>query len=211
MPAFHDVRFPLELGFGATGGPGFSTQVVVTGSGAEQRNADWADARLEFDAGVGIRSEADLERLVSFFRARRGQAHGFRFLDPLDNSSAADGGAPAATDQFLGQGSGSTTRFALVKTYADAGVEDAQLRRITRPWPDSVRVAVAGVEQVAGWSLAPGGHIDFAEPPPAGAAVTAGYRFDVPVRFAADRIEVSIAGWRAGELPSVPLIEIRED
>jgi uncharacterized protein (TIGR02217 family) len=211
MPAFHDVRFPLELGFGATGGPGFSTQVVVTGSGAEQRNADWADARLEFDAGLGIRSEADLERLVRFFRARRGQAHGFRFLDPLDNSSAADGGVPAPGDQWLGQGSGSTTRFALIKTYADAGVDDAQVRRITRPWPDSVRVAVAGVEQLAGWTLAEGGHIDFAVPPAAGAAVTAGYRFDVPVRFAADRIEVSIAGWRAGELPSVPLIEIRED
>ncbi|MBU6167360.1 MAG: TIGR02217 family protein [Alphaproteobacteria bacterium] len=211
MPAFHDVRFPLELGFGATGGPGFSTQVVVTGSGAEQRNADWSDARLEYDAGVGIRSEADLAQLVSFFRARRGQAHGFRFLDPLDNSSAAAGAAPAATDQPLGHGTGSTTRFALVKHYADAGADDPQVRRITRPWPDSVRVAVAGVELASGWTLAPGGWIDLAVPPAAGAAVTAGYRFDVPVRFASDRIEVSIAGWRAGELPSVPLIEIRED
>jgi uncharacterized protein (TIGR02217 family) len=211
MPAFHDVRFPLELGFGATGGPGFSTQVVVTGSGAEQRNADWADARLEYDAGVGIRSEADLERLVTFFRARRGQAHGFRFLDPLDNSSAGEGMAPAAGDQYLGAGTGSTTRFALVKIYADPGVGDPQVRRITRPWPETVRVAVTGVEQAGGWTLAPGGFIDFADAPPAGAAVTAGYRFDVPVRFASDRIEVSIAGWRAGELPSVPLIEIRED
>ncbi len=211
MPAFHDVRFPLELGFGATGGPGFSTQVVVTGSGAEQRNADWADARLEYDAGLGIRSEADLEQLVAFFRARRGQAHGFRFLDPLDNSSAAAGLAPAPTDQPLGVGNGLATRFALVKHYADPGVDDPQVRRITRPWPDSVRVAVAGVEQLSGWVLAPGGHVDFAEPPPAGAAITAGYRFDVPVRFASDRIAVSIAGWRAGELPSVPLIEIRED
>ncbi len=211
MPAFHDVRFPLELGFGATGGPGFSTQVVVTGSGAEQRNADWADARLEYDAGVGIRSEADLSQLIAFFRARRGQAHGFRFLDPLDNSSAAAGAEPAAADQRIGTGDGSTTRFALIKSYGDDGVADAQVRRITRPWPESLVVAIDGVAQPAGWSLAPGGHIDFAAPPPAGAVVSAGYRFDVPVRFATDRIEVSIAGWRAGELPSVPLIEIRED
>ena len=213
MAGFHDVRFPLELGFGAAGGPAFSTQVVVTGSGAEQRNAEWADARLEYDAGLGIRSEDDLKRLITFFRARRGQAHGFRFLDPLDNSSAADGGEPAAFDQRVGLGDGGATRFALVKNYGDAALPDEapQTRRITRPWPDSVAVAVDGVVQSSGWLLAPGGHVDFEVAPPAGAAVTVGFRFDVPVRFATDRIEVSIAGWRAGELPSVPLIEIRED
>ncbi|WP_353200768.1 DUF2460 domain-containing protein [Sandarakinorhabdus sp.] len=212
MPAFHDVRFPLQLGFGAAGGPAFSTQVVVTGSGAEQRNAEWADARLEYDAGLGIRSEADLAQLLAFFRARRGQAHGFRFLDPLDNSSAANGSDPAATDQSLGSSNGSNTRFALVKHYGDAGLADdpPQRRRITRPWPESVVVAVNGEAQT-GWTLQAGGHIDFAVPPPAGAVVSAGYRFDVPVRFASDRLAVSIAGWRAGELPGVPLIEIRED
>ena len=213
MASFHDVRFPLELGFGAAGGPAFSTLVVVTASGAEQRNAEWSDARLEYDAGLGIRSEADLKRLVGFFRARRGQAHGFRFLDPLDNGSAADGGEPAALDQPLGIGDGGTTRFALVKTYGDAALPDElpQTRRISRPWPESVAVAVAGVAQASGWTLAPGGYVDFEAAPAAGAVVTAGFRFDVPVRFATDRIEVSIAGWRAGELPSVPLIEIRED
>lgn len=210
MPAFHDVRFPLHLGYGAAGGPAFSTQVVVTGSGAEQRNAEWADARLAYDAGLGVRSEADLVQLLAFFRARRGQAHGFRFLDPLDNSSAL-AGAPTATDQPLGVGDGSTTRFALVKLYGDDGLADdpPQCRRITRPWPESVVVAVAGAD-VSAWTLGDGGHIDFAAPPPVGAQVSAGYRFDVPVRFASDRIAVSIAGWQAGELPGVPLIELRE-
>ena len=213
MAAFHDVRFPLELGYGAAGGPAFSTQVVVTGSGAEQRNAEWSDARQEYDAGLGIRSEADLQELLAFFRARRGQAHGFRFQDPLDNSSATAGAAPSATDQFLGEGDGLATRFALVKAYGDAGLGDdpPQTRRITRPWPDSVVVALDGAPLASGWQLADRGLIHFDAPPPPGAAVTAGFRFDVPVRFATDRIEVSIAGWRAGELPSVPLIEIRED
>lgn len=213
MPAFHDVRFPLSLGFGAAGGPAFSTQVVVTGSGAEQRNAEWADARLEYDAGLGVRSEADLAQLLAFFRARRGQAHGFRFLDPLDSSSSVDGHEPAATDQTLGIGDGTTTRFALVKHYGDDGLggDPPQRRRITRAWPETVVVAVAGAAQPAGWTLSPGGLIDLAVPPPAGVSVTAGYRFDVPVRFASDRLSVSIAGWRAGELPGVPLIELRED
>jgi hypothetical protein len=118
MAAFHDVRFPLELGFGASGGPEFSTQIVVTGSGHEQRNSQWSDALVHYDAGVGIRSEADLMALLAFFRARRGQAHGFRFRDPIDHSSAP-GAAISATDQHLGIGDGHTTRFALVKHYGD--------------------------------------------------------------------------------------------
>lgn len=209
MPAFHDVLFPLELGYGATGGPEFSTQVVVTGSGREQRNSQWGDARLYFDAGVGVRSEADLAALIGFFRARRGQAHGFRFRDPLDHGSGAPGSPPAPTDQRLGTGDGRITRFALVKSYGPA--DDPQQRRITRPVAGSVTVAIDGVQRLAGWSLGEAGWIDFAVPPPVGALVTAGFAFDVPVRFAVDRIDVSLAGWRAGDLPSVPLVEIRED
>ena len=38
----------------------------------------------------------------------------------------------------------------------------------------------------------------------------AGFRFDVPVRFAEDRLDVSGTNFAAGEAPSVPLIEIRE-
>jgi uncharacterized protein (TIGR02217 family) len=209
VDAFHDVLFPLDLGYGASGGPEFSTQVVISGSGREQRNASWADARLRFDAGVGVRSEADLKRLIGFFRARRGQAHGFRFNDPLDNSSAPPGQPRDANDQPLGLGDGLTTRFALVKLYGEG--PDPQRRRITRPQVGSVLVALDGLEQPSGWVLAPGGFVDFAVAPAADALVSAGYLFDVPVRFAADRIEVSMAGWQAGELPSVPLFELRED
>jgi uncharacterized protein (TIGR02217 family) len=208
MTAFHDVRFPLELGFGASGGPEFSTQIVVTGSGHEQRNSQWSDALVHYDAGVGIRSEADLLALLAFFRARRGQAHGFRFRDPIDHSSAP-GSVISATDQRLGTGDGGSTRFALVKHYGDG--DDTQTRRITRPIEASVKVAIDGVPQTMGWALAALGQVDFETPPPPGAMVTAGYDFDVPVRFAADRVDVSIAGWRAGDLPSVPLVELRED
>lgn len=198
MPAFHDVLFPLDLGYGATGGPQFSTQVVTTGSGYEQRNSGWADARLHYDAGVGVRSEADLTALIAFFRARRGQAHGFRFNDPLDHD---------AVTEPLGRGDGVRTRFALVKTYGEG--EDAQVRRITRPVADSVAVTVDGVA-ASGWTLGDLGNVDFAVAPPPGAQIAASFAFDVPVRFADDRIDVGLAGWRAGELPSVPLIEVRE-
>jgi len=114
-----------------------------------------------------------------------------------------------AADQILGFGDGGITRFSLIKHYGDG--DDPQRRRITRPVADSVRVAVDGIERSSGWSLVDGGNVDFDVAPTTGVVVSAGFAFDVPVRFATDRIDVSIAGWRAGELPTVPLVEVRED
>ncbi len=207
MQAVHDVRFPLELGFDAVGGPEFSTQVAQLASGHEQRNVQWAQARLTYDAGLGIRSEADLMSLLAFFRARRGRGFGFRLRDPLDHSSSPTGEAPVPTDQLIGIGDGTSLTFQLVKRYGFAGAEE--VRRITRPDAQSVEIAVDG-QVVAGWSLGPFGTILFEDPPSEGSEVRAGYLFDVPVRFAVDRLEVSLSGVRSGEAPSVPLIEVRE-
>lgn len=203
--AFDDVSFPIEIGAEASVSPGFSTNVVTSASGNEYRNVNWQQARLRFDAGPGVRSEAEVEALLSFFRARRGAAIGFRFRDPYDFSSNGMSGEPTAIDQTIGTGDGSAVRFRLRKTYA--GGEE---RLITRPVPGSVRIAVGGVEQASGWTLEQYGEIVFIDPPPAGAIVSAGFQFDVPVRFAEDRIEVNRATFLAGEAPSVPLIEIRE-
>ncbi|MFS0737171.1 DUF2460 domain-containing protein [Sphingomonas sp. 1P06PA] len=207
VQAFDDVSFPIAIGARATVEPGFSTAVVTSAGGHEQRNADWASARLRFDAGPGVRSEADIGTLIGFFRARMGAARGFRFRDPFDDSSSGMTGAPGPFDQHLGMGDGARTRFALAKRY---GAGDVPARAITRPVALSVRIAVGGIERLTGWTVEPGGAIEFESPPAAGAAVTAGYRFDVPVRFAEDRLEIARTSWAAGEAVSVPLIEIRE-
>ena len=199
---FHDVAFPLALAEGVSGGPLFSTQVVTSVSGYEQRNSDWAQARLRYDAGPGVRSEDDLATLIAFFRARRGRAFAFRFRDPFDFSSNGMTGVPSPLDQMLGAGDGVRTVFPLVKRYGEG-----EARRITRPDAASVRVAVAGTELMDGWSLE-GGAVTFDVAP--AATVTAGFLFDVPVRFAEDSIEASLQGWRAGEMPSAPIIEVRE-
>jgi uncharacterized protein (TIGR02217 family) len=201
---FDDVRFPIALGREASVEPAFSTAVVTTAGGAEQRNSEWADARLRFDAGPGVRGEAELHQLIAFFRARRGAAVAFRFEDPFDHSSNGMTGTPGPADQPLGAGDGVRTEFPLVKSYG------GQVRRITRPAAGTVRVAVDGVEQAGGWTLAPLGLVRFETAPAAGTEVSAGYRFDVPVRFETDRLGLSRATFEAGEIPSVPLIEIRE-
>jgi uncharacterized protein (TIGR02217 family) len=208
LDAFHDVRFPLELGFDAVGGPEFATQVSQLSSGFEQRNVQWTEARLSYDAGLGVRSEADLAVLLGFFRARRGRAFAFRFRDPMDWTSAEPGADPQATDQLLGVGDGARLRFRLVKRYGFAGAEE--VRWITRPDPDTIIVSIDGTELAGGWTLHDGGWLEFEEPPPAGSAVRAGFAFDVPVRFGSDRIDVSLSGIRSGEVPSVPLVEVRE-
>ncbi len=205
VQAFDDVPFPIALGREASVEPAFSTAIVTTASGQEQRNSDWADARLRFDAGPGVRSETDVQTLIAFFRARRGAARGFRFRDPFDHGSST--GEPGFVDQPIGTGDGTTTRFPLVKLYGD---DDPQRRRITRPLAGSVRVGVGGIERNAGWSLEEGGIVAFDTAPAVGVAVTAGYLFDVPVRFAEDRLEVSRATFGAGAAASVPLVELRE-
>lgn len=195
VEAFDDVRFPIALGREASVEPAFSTAVVTTANGHEQRNSDWADARLRFDAGPGGRSEDELKTLVEFFRARRGAAVGFRFEDPFDNE---------AEDQLLGSGDGMRTEFALVKRYG------SQARRITRPVASSVRLFVGGVERLSGWTLGEKGVASFEAAPADGAEVRASFGFDVPVRFAEDRLSLSRATFEAGEVASVPLVEIRE-
>jgi len=208
MQPFDDVNYPLALGRDAMVTPEFSTSVSVTASGFERRSSQWSNARLRFDVGPGIRSEAELGELIAFFRARRGAARGFRLRDPSDFSSHGMTGTPTASDELLGTGDGTRSSFALVKRYGDG--DAAQLRRITRPLAASVLVSVGGAA-ASGWSLEPGGVVAFATPPASGAEVRAGFLFDVPVRFAEDRLEVSGAAFAAGEAPSVPVIELRED
>ncbi|MEJ1158005.1 DUF2460 domain-containing protein [Prosthecomicrobium sp. N25] len=212
LAAFHEVLFPVEVAFGATGGPERRTEIVALGSGREVRNARWADSRRRFDAGTGLRTLDDLAAVVAFFEERRGRLHGFRYRDPADHRSCLPSGTPGPLDQPIGTGDGVTAAFQLVRRYG-AGTT-AWTRTIAKPVAGTVRVAVAGVEKVAGTDFTVDtttGLVTFlpGRIPPAGAEVTAGYRFDVPVRFDTDEIRVDLAAFRAGEIPAVPLVEIR--
>lgn len=206
MDPFDDVLYPFALGRSASVAPEFSTSIAVTASGHERRNSLWSDARLHFDVGPGIRSESELSDLIAFFRARRGPARGFRLSDPFDNSSKGMTGTPTMLDQLIGVGDGVRADFQLVKSYGDT---EPQVRPITRPRPGTILASVGGAATTA-WTLAEHGMLRFAAPPPAGAEVRAGFLFDVPVRFAEDRLDVSAVNFAAGEAPSVPLIEVRE-
>lgn len=206
MSAFHEESLPLHLALGASGGPMRRTDIVTLGSGREQRNTPWKHSRRRYDLASAVRSLDDLHALIAFFEARRGRLHGFRFRDPSDWRSGLPSRAPGPLDQVLGFGDGQTRVFALQKQYGNG--ETAYLRPIVKPVAGSLRLAVAGVEMSAFSLDASSGLVSLAEAPPAGAAITAGFAFDTPVRFDTDRLELSLDAFAAGRAASVPLMEI---
>lgn len=209
--AFHEIRFPVNLSFGSMGGPERRTEIVTLANGHEERNTPWAQSRRRYDAGLGLRSLDDVGALIAFFEARQGMLHGFRWKDWADHKSCPSSREISALDQSLGYGDGMVRDFALVKTYRSGGV--GMGRMIGKPVAGSVRVAVGGVEQPEGlaWKVdLTTGLITLSDAPAAAAEVTAGFEFDVPVRFDTDLIQVSVASFQAGDVPNVPVIEVRQ-
>jgi len=211
MPAlvpFHEVRFPTAIAFGATGGPERKTDIVSLASGYEERNSRWANSRRSYNAGYGVRSLDDIHAVIAFFEERRGRLYGFRWKDRADFQSCAPGASAAATDQAIGTGDGATLTFQLAKTYG--GSDAPWTRTIAKPVAGTVLVAVAGAPLASGWSVdTTTGQVTFTSAPANGATITAGFQFDVPVRFDTDKLEINLTNFAAGEVPAIPLVEIR--
>ncbi len=208
--AFHEIRFPANLSFGSTGGPERRTEIVTLANGFEERNSPWAHSRRHYDAGVGLRALDDVEKLIAFFEARQGQLYGFRWKDWADYKSCPASREPAYEDQVLGEGDGVTDTFQLRKVYVSGGV--SYYRPILKPVEGTVRVGLQGESQAEALAYSVDferGLVRFTEAPPEGSLITAGFEFDVPVRFDTDRISVSVASFQAGDLPQVPIVEVR--
>ena len=208
--AFHEIRFPANLSFGSVGGPERRTEIVTLANGFEERNTPWAHSRRRYDAGVGLRSLDDVETLIAFFEARTGQLHGFRWKDWSDFKSCAPSMTPSALDQPIGIGDGVTTVFRLQKTYV-SGLQ-SYVRPIRKPVSGSVSVAVAHDPKVEGFEYSlnvEAGVVSFVVAPDIGTRLTAGFEFDVPVRFDTDAIRTSVSSFQAGDVPTVPIVEIR--
>lgn len=211
MPDFHELRFPLDVARGARGGPERRTDIVTLASGREHRNARWSQSRRRYDAGYGIKTLDALALVIAFFEERRGRLYGFRWRDRADFKSCLPSALPAAGDQLIGTGNGSNRSFQLTKTYG--GAHAPYLRAIAKPVGGSVLLAVNGVakqETVHFTCDAATGAITFSsgQAPASGAPVTAGFLFDVPVRFDTDSLEIDLAAFEAGEIPKIPLVEI---
>lgn len=207
---FHEIRFPANLSFGSVGGPERRTDVVTLANGFEERNTPWAHSRRRYDAGVGMRSLDDIETLIAFFEARQGQLYGFRWKDWSDYKTCPASAEVDYRDQVIAVADGKADSFMLNKTYASGAFH--YVRPITKPVLGTVRMGIEGDEMYEGVHFevdTATGRVTFDRVPDAGREITAGFEFDVPVRFDTDRIQTSMASFQAGDVPNVPVVEVR--
>jgi uncharacterized protein (TIGR02217 family) len=197
--AFIETRFPTDIAYGSTGGPEYSTDIVITQSGHEQRNSNWSQARARYNVAHGVKTQAQLDALIAFFRARKGRADGFRFKDWTDYQ---------AVGQSIGTGNGTATIFQLKKNYTSGGI--TQSRTITKPVTGTVAIYLNGVLQVSGYTVnTTNGQVTFSSPPANTVAVTADFEFDVPVRFDTDRLSSTLDTYGSHSWHDIPLVEVR--
>jgi uncharacterized protein (TIGR02217 family) len=196
--SFIEVQFPSDISYGSSGGPQYATDVVASVSGHEQRNSSWSQARARYNIAHGVKTKAQLDALIAFFRARKGRAIGFRFKDWTDYQAT----------ETIGTGDGVRTVFQLIKTYTSGAVTES--RTIRKPVTGTVQVYVNAVLQASGVSIAYStGEIIFAAPPAPGQLVSASFEFDVPVRFDTDTLSASLDAYGVHSWLDIPLMEVR--
>jgi uncharacterized protein (TIGR02217 family) len=203
MSFYESPRFPEKISLGATGGAGFSTEVVVVDSGREKRNARRSTMLHEWNVSHAVRRQQELDLLRAHFLAMNGQQHGFRFKDWSDYSCAITDGVVSGI---------TSTTFQLVKRYSIGAV--SKDRTIKKPIAAGFVLKNSGVDLVltTDYTLNTVTGIVTTVTPKTAANLTWSGEFDVPMRYATDRFDAQIVERKGNgallySLDSVPLIE----
>jgi len=205
---FNDTtRFPDNVSYGSSGGPGFKTEIFEGHTGVEARDIQWSIAKARYDVSYGIRDKADMDTVRAFFYAHRGRAVGFRFKDWGDFE---------LVNEEIGTGDAATTVFQVTKRYSAGPSANDYVRTIKKLVTGTVSIEVdgnpitigGGATQVAvnyntgvltfGASAVPG----------SGLAITVTGEFDVPVRFDTDNMQARHTGFQIEDWGSIPLVEL---
>lgn len=195
---FVETQFPTDISYGSSGGPEYATDVVVSSNGYERRNVNWEQARARYNVAHGVKTKAQLDTLIAFFRARKGRAFGFRFKDWTDFQAT----------ETLGIADGVQTQFQLIKSYVNGAVTETRI--IKKPVTGSIQVYRNASLQSAGVSVdSTTGIVTFATAPAAGQIISASFEFDVPVRFDTDRLSASLDAYGTHSWLDIPLVEVR--
>lgn len=196
---FVETQFPADISYGSSGGPEYTTDIVTSQNGYEQRNIGWAQARARFNVAHGVKTKGQLDALIAFFRARKGRAYGFRFKDWTDYQ---------ASNQAIGIGNGVVTQFQLIKNYTSGGITEARI--ITKPVAGTIQIYKNAVLQNTGVSIDTAtGMVTFVTPPASGVVITASFEFDVPVRFDTDRLSARLEAYGIHSWQDIALVEVR--
>ena len=220
--SFVDEYMPDHVpGYPCISSPRTRTTIKVTAGGRENRNREWEHPLMRFSLPEAPgRDFTVINALQHHWRVMAGPLHSFPFRDPLDKASVdltvanePDEDVLARishTDQVIGTGDGLTRAFQLVKTYA-VGAQ-SYVRAITLPVLDTVQIGVDGA-LVADTDYSVdrhGGTVTFDTPPANGDPITAGFLFDVEVRFEDDDVlEAIVRTYQVGGFAALDLVEVR--
>ena len=180
---------------------------VTALSGDIYPNPKWAYSRRAFRVSWGPKKLADVETFLSFWEVVKTE-HTFRLRDEQDYRSAAHGSPISELDQIIGIGDGTTTQFQLVKRYSYGG--EVYAHPIQAPISGSVVIAVDGVSQSipADFSVdASSGLVTFATAPANTLVITAGYEYDIKVRFEDANVVQRFRARHLGEIDTFTLVE----
>lgn len=193
MAFIETPRFPDDISYGAAGGPGYKTDIVSVNSGYESRNQVWSLPLASYDAAHGVKTQAQLDVLIAFFRNAKGKANGFRYKDWLDYSVDATTGKLVAT--------GVTDEWQMVKRYTTGALTED--RTIQKPVSGTVTISGGGTYSV--------NYTTGKVTRTAGASPTGWIgEFDVPCRFDIDQMKASIENVSAYAWAQIPVVEVRE-
>ena len=217
--SFIDEYMPEEVpGYGAISAPRFKTSIQVSAGGNERRNQEWEHPLHQFILPEAVaRDTTVINGLKKHWLITKGPLHSFPWADPMDKASidhapnAIDADiAISRTDQALGTGDGFTDSFQLVKKYVVGS--ETYTRKIYHPVLSSVLIADNGVlVSASDYTVSrTTGIVLFDTPPLNTHVLTAGFLFDVEVRFESDDVfEGIVRTWQAGGFSDLTLIEVR--
>jgi uncharacterized protein (TIGR02217 family) len=211
--AFLDIEFPRNISYGSEGGPEYSTSVITTQGGAEQRNINWTYPRMKYNVAYGVRHERDLEEVLYFFHLANGRANTFRYYDWSDHKTSAYDDEPTSQDCFIGTNAGTTTTLQLYKTYTISNITYS--RKIVLPIQGTLLVArynggiwysmAEGVNYSVNYTT---GVITLLQPAVDTGSIYAGFQFNVKVRFDSDVMSVRFDAYTAAST-EINLVEIK--
>lgn len=220
MTRFRDVYLDDQVpGYPCISSPRWSTLITQVDSGAERANQRWEHPLHTYVLPEAIREHATFEALHDQWLIMRGPAYSFPFRDPLDFASVPldfPNTEPVIDmmDSVIGTGDGATMVFQLYKNYTRGGF--TYTRPIYHPIVDTVVVAINGV---APENVSPTmsytvsretGEVTFSYPPNPGVTITAGFYFDVEVRFESDEsFEGVVRTYSVSGFADLTLYEIR--
>lgn len=217
--AFYEHRLPLDLSRGVSGGLGLRTLVNEADSGEESRIIKFSRLRGRWDLASRLMRDfesnptlrVDCDTIQQLHVVQEGRAHGFRFRHDGDHK-IGDPDDPTTTNQSIGTGDGAETQFQAIRQYAFGAVTFN--RPIVKLEASSYTVLIDDVAQTEGGGNdytidVDTGVVTFNAAPLGGEDVGLASKFDVPVRFDIDLLDLDYELASLGQVPSIPIVELK--